>query len=499
MRVFLKLFERALNVRLAFVICLCFLWSASAQETNKVNSFFNDVSNRKGVDVSFPTKTSQTVKSNIIKNVNTEFFKRNEKSPEKLDAIISKKSLRPILQQLSAITGWRVFLEPRVDRVVNVKFKGKEPYQLLPLILGDINYALVSDGKNEQKLLVFRTARGAATEFLAPDLSKPIPNELIVILKSDSKLTPEQIATMLNGRIIAMSKDKKAIRFRFENEDDLAKAKEMLTDLLKGDDSVASVQNNYYAYIPEMSGFVSGLSGLYAPTKVPSVTGSGDVTIAMIDSAPHSSETTFESIMLSPVYFTEEGEVPLSDIPTHADSMMGSITELLLAMDVAEDIRYQPLVVLDSTGYGDTFSLAQALIAADEAGLDIINMSLCSTTYSKYLDDVVGTLAANGRILVAAAGNDASSEPTYPASLNGVIAVTASDRSGALADYANYGNYVDAITPGTGVFSYDGSHYITTGTSVSSAYFSAMLAAGVQKGQTPAEIRNSLLQKLEFK
>jgi thermitase len=56
-------------------------------------------------------------------------------------------------------------------------------------------------------------------------------------------------------------------------------------------------------------------------------------------------------------------------------------------------------------------------------------------------------------IMVAAAGNDASSRPFWPAALPDVIGVAATGPDGDLAAFSNRGDWVDATAPGVDVVS----------------------------------------------
>jgi len=80
--------------------------------------------------------------------------------------------------------------------------------------------------------------------------------------------------------------------------------------------------------------------------------------------------------------------------------------------------------------------------------------------------DAIEALRVKGAVLVAAAGNDGDTV-VRPASCAGALAVTALDRDGAKADYANFGSEVDVATVG-GVTSPAGSGiYSTTNTGTS--------------------------------
>lgn len=424
----------------------------------------------------------------------TELFSQSPNAPDKLDATIQDAPLRTVLRQLSTVTGWRIFVEPGLSRSVNAKFKNLPSHEALPLILGSLNYALVSDGKNGQRLLVFQKDQKAATEFVRPDLSKPIPNELIVILKKGSQLTPDEIAKLIGGKVLSVSKDGKAIRFSFESEDALAEAKEALAKLLKTD--VDSIQDNYYVVSPEAALSVAS-RGLSTPKNMTALPGDA-TTIAMIDSALHLDGINYSDVLLDAVYFTADADRGLASSPSHADSMIGSsITFLQSAGYDGLDIRYLPLVVTDASGTGDAFSVAQAILYASNAGVPVINIPLCGDVYSPYLADAINVASRNGAIIYAATGNEPTNQPTYPASYNGVIGVTALE-NGRVAPYANEKG-ADAALAGTALFHYDGYWYLTSGTSVSTTYASTLTALEVQNGKTPADAQKSLLGKFPYR
>src|SRR5690349_13572393 len=76
---------------------------------------------------------------------------------------------------------------------------------------------------------------------------------------------------------------------------------------------------------------------------------------------------------------------------------------------------------------------------------------------------------------MASAGNQPVPYPTFPAAQPEVIAVTASYK-GQLAPYANYGNFVDVIGPGTVPVNYNNRSWVVSGTSPSSAWMSGWAA-----------------------
>ena len=87
--------------------------------------------------------------------------------------------------------------------------------------------------------------------------------------------------------------------------------------------------------------------------------------------------------------------------------------------------------------------------------------------------------------------------PTFPAAYPEVIAVTAGDKRGNLAPYANHGNFVDVVAPGASLIYFGNQAYLVSGTSASTAYISG-LAAGLaaSSGKTLREVETKIRESM---
>jgi subtilisin family serine protease len=107
-----------------------------------------------------------------------------------------------------------------------------------------------------------------------------------------------------------------------------------------------------------------------------------------------------------------------------------------------------PIKVLAADGTGDTSLVAAGIVRAADAGARVISMSLGGPADNETLDQAVGYALSKGAILVAAAGNNGTSAPFYPAAIPGVIGVAATDQSDHLYSWSNYGSWVKLAAPG---------------------------------------------------
>ncbi|MCZ6882015.1 MAG: S8 family serine peptidase [Gammaproteobacteria bacterium] len=125
---------------------------------------------------------------------------------------------------------------------------------------------------------------------------------------------------------------------------------------------------------------------------------------------------------------------------------------------VAPGVKIMPVRVLGNGG-GTSYDVLQGVRYAaglsNDSGIilttdkaDIINLSLGDGAFSQIAQDTYTEARNAGVIIVAAAGNESSNAPAYPASYDGVISVSAVDINKQLAPYSNFGTTVDVAAPG---------------------------------------------------
>jgi subtilisin family serine protease len=120
---------------------------------------------------------------------------------------------------------------------------------------------------------------------------------------------------------------------------------------------------------------------------------------------------------------------------------------------VAPGCRLIPLKALGGNGVGNNFSIAKAIYHAIDSGAAVINLSLGTYEDSYLLRTACATASAAGITLVAAAGNDSTFLPIYPAAYPGVISVSAVDTLDEIAGFSNFGDSIDVCAPGVEMYS----------------------------------------------
>lgn len=150
-----------------------------------------------------------------------------------------------------------------------------------------------------------------------------------------------------------------------------------------------------------------------------------------------------------------------------------------LAGELAPGARYLSYNVFGEAETTDSFKVAEAMIAATEAGAEIINLSLGSYGDSATLAAAAAYAHEQGVSLVAATGNDGTNTPQYPAAYPGVIAIGAIDAHEDRSGISNFGEWVDLTAPGVGLLSTDdnGRSTLSTGTSLAAPLVAGAIAS----------------------
>jgi hypothetical protein len=173
--------------------------------------------------------------------------------------------------------------------------------------------------------------------------------------------------------------------------------------------------------------------------------------------------------------------VPLSENSADLNGHGTAVASLIfsnnpLVPGVAPGATPLSIRIADDNGSSNSFLMAQGIIAAADAGAQIINISLGGYGKSAVVDKAVEYASARGSIIVAAAGNTGTEGVMQPAANPGVIAVGAVDARNQPMAFSTTGKQIAIAAPGYGVnVAYTGN----SAARVSGTSFSGPIAAGV--------------------
>lgn len=133
----------------------------------------------------------------------------------------------------------------------------------------------------------------------------------------------------------------------------------------------------------------------------------------------------------------------------------------------------------------------EGIIYAAQNGADVISLSWGGSGSNSFESDVIADAILQGAVVIAAAGNEGTSSPHYPAAYSNVLAVASTAPGDVRSGFSNYGTWVSVCAPGTGILSLIPSGYGTAnGTSMSTPLVAgtAALIKSLHPEWTPQQI-----------
>jgi hypothetical protein len=162
-----------------------------------------------------------------------------------------------------------------------------------------------------------------------------------------------------------------------------------------------------------------------------------------------------------------------------------------------EGVPVVAIRAFDDKGVTSNYALMRSINYAIEQGARVANLSWGTETRSGFIEDAMAYAQGKGLVVVAAAGNEPTGRPQYPAAYDGVVAVAALSEDGSRWQNSNYGPSVAVAAPGTASFpvGHDGPPGAYAGTSIASAYVARQLA--LYFTQHPQATRQDAMRALQ--
>lgn len=192
--------------------------------------------------------------------------------------------------------------------------------------------------------------------------------------------------------------------------------------------------------------------------------GGEDVIVAVLDTGVYLAHEDLSAKLVPGYDFHDNDADP--DEKTGASSWHGTHVAGTIAASTNNGVgvagvswaaRIMPVRVLGDQG-GSRYAVMQGVryaagLVNDSGSLparraDIINMSLGGGGHSAAEQNLYHAVRERGVLIVAAAGNNNSDQPMYPAAYDGVLSVSATNCRGNRSSYSNHGPTISLAAPG---------------------------------------------------
>lgn len=184
------------------------------------------------------------------------------------------------------------------------------------------------------------------------------------------------------------------------------------------------------------------------------------VRIAVIDTGIDAGHPDLAGRVVAAANFTASNTT--QDLAGHGTHVAGiaaaSFDNGIGIAGMAPDARLMDVKVLalDASGRttGDCADVADGIVWATDHGAEVLNLSLGSPSACQALEMAVDYATSRGALVIAAAGNEATTARFYPAALPDVLSVAATTNRDQIAAFSNRGaDWVDVAAPGDGIVS----------------------------------------------
>jgi serine protease len=235
---------------------------------------------------------------------------------------------------------------------------------------------------------------------------------------------------------------------------------------LREDSRIAFIEPDYRVYATDMTsldGAVTssdadsqslpyGIEMIAADQVWPMTKGAGAV-VAVLDTGISLYHPDRGNVILTESFVTDEAVEDFNGHGTHTAGTIAAVDNEIGVVGVVPEVDLIIGKVLDDAGEGYTSQLIDGIEWAVANGADVISMSLGGEDNSTALETACDNAYNSGVLLVAAAGNDGSALPNYPAAYDSVVSVAAIDESKQIAYFSNYGSTIELSAPGVSVLS----------------------------------------------
>lgn len=218
---------------------------------------------------------------------------------------------------------------------------------------------------------------------------------------------------------------------------------------LSKEESIKSVEENVKRelYVDDNTSYNSwGIRSMGLDKAISMVSGNNEVVVAILDTGldidlfnkyyPGRLKGTYNVL-------PEDEDISMYDNYGHGTHIAGTIAE-----GTPLNVKILPVKITDFASMYMSDILAALEYVTYYTDVDVINMSFGGAVYSEAEYQAIEAARQKNIIAVAAAGNDNTLEPSYPAAFDNTISIASVDENLMKSDFSNYGPYTTFAAPG---------------------------------------------------
>jgi len=425
----------------------------------------------------------------------------------------------PLAEILRSFTyaGVKVNLDPSIDLPVTGSYRDADMEAALREILDPVSYVLtweivrgpLGELPKLSEIQIFR----AGQKEKAKPFQKPDPNlrvtrgqdpagplivedEILIAVKKGTTLSEFRLLlAQIGGTVIGSIPELGIYQVRLAPGTNIA----ALVEQLRGKPIVSRVEPNYAEKLPQpiAQGDRTGADGRIRAPPV----AAGTRAVAILDSGLLSTAGLDDHVIAT--YDALSTDRALTDRDGHGTQMALVAAGAVAPAGSAPEESGVPIVAIrafDDNGVTSNFAMMRSIAFALENGARVLNMSWGAAQNSSFMETAIDYALSKGMVVVAAAGNEPTGRPVYPAAYPGVVSVAALNADGSLWSNSNYGPNTTVAAPARANFpiGHKGPPGAYVGTSIATAYVAREIALylgrhpGASGTDAVAALRNSV-------
>jgi subtilisin family serine protease len=182
--------------------------------------------------------------------------------------------------------------------------------------------------------------------------------------------------------------------------------------------------------------------------------GSSHVVVAVLDTGVDRTQPELRGALV-PGYDFVNGDPDPSDDHGHGTPVAGIIgargNNRTGVAGVCWSCSVMPVKVLDAKGVGLDSVIAAGIVWAVDHGARVINLSLGGPGDTEDLENAIAYAVRRNAVVVAAAGNNGTTELEYPGASPSALSVAGTNSADRRYSWSNYGSWVRVAAPGCNV------------------------------------------------